>query len=251
MSHAGWIRLAVVVGAVCLLELACRTGLIDHNVVIAPSEMVVALGQLLWSGEINSDIVHTLVVVAIAAAASIIAGFFLGLAIHALPRLRRVLDPLFATYYAVPIFAFYPVMIAIFGLSSIPIVLMGFASGCVAVIIAVLNGLDAVPPVMLKVARIHHMNALATATLLKLPAVAPHLFTGIKLAVSYAFIVVVASEFILSPSGLGHDIAFAYSDFDNDKMYAEMLFLLLIATAINMTLHWWDQRWTRRYARPS
>lgn len=236
-------------GAACLLELACRTGLIDHNVVIAPSEMVAALVQILWSGEVNADIARTLISVAIAAAAAAAVGFLLGLAIHAAPRLRRVLDPLFATYYAVPVFAFYPVMIAIFGISAIPIVLMGFAAGCVAVIIAVLDGLDAVPKVMLKVARVHRMSGFETATRLKLPAVAPHLFTGIKLAVSYAFIAVVASEFILSPAGLGHDIAFAYSDFDNRRMYGLMLLLLAIATAVNMALHFWDRRWARRYGR--
>jgi NitT/TauT family transport system permease protein len=248
MSRAGWIRLVVIVGAVCLLELACRTGLVDKKVVITPSEMVAALGPLLWSGEINGDIVRTLASVAVAATASVVVGFILGLAIHGAPRVRRALDPLFATYYAVPVFAFYPVMIAIFGISAVPIVLMGFAAGCVAVIIAVLDGLDAVPRVLLKLARVQRMNGFRTATRLKLPAVAPHLFTGIKLAVSYAFIAVVASEFILSPAGLGHAIAFAYSDFDNRNMYAEMLLLLIIATSINMALHAWDRRWARRYA---
>ncbi|HEX5419495.1 MAG TPA: ABC transporter permease, partial [Gammaproteobacteria bacterium] len=66
---------------------------------------------------------------------------------------------------------------------------------------------------------------------------------------SYGFITVIASEFILSPAGLGHEIAYAYSDFDNRKMYALMLLLLVIATCINMSLHAWDRRWARRYGR--
>ena len=137
--------------------------------------------------------------------------------IHALPRVRAALDPFFATYYAVPIFIFYPVMIAIFGLSIIPIVLMGVATAIVAMIIATLNGLDRVPRVLTKVARVHRMGALATALRLKLPAAAPHLFTGVKLAVSYGFIAVIASEFLLSAAGLGRDIADAYSDFNNPQ----------------------------------
>ena len=70
----------------------------------------------------------------------------------------QALDPFFATYYAVPIFIFYPVMIAIFGLSIIPIVLMGVATAIVAMIIATLNGLDRVPRVLTKVARVHRMG---------------------------------------------------------------------------------------------
>jgi NitT/TauT family transport system permease protein len=84
---------------------------------------------------------------------------------------------------------------------------------------------------------------------LKLPSAAPHLFTGVKLAVSYGFIAVVASEFILAPAGLGHEIAFAYNDFNNRRMYALMLLLLIVATCVNMVLHGLDQRLARRRGR--
>ena len=47
MSRVGAIRLAVMAAAIGLLELACRTGLIDHRVVIPPSEMADALVRLL------------------------------------------------------------------------------------------------------------------------------------------------------------------------------------------------------------
>ena len=173
-------------------------------------------------------------------------GFALGVVIHALPRVRAALDPFFATYYAVPIFIFYPVMVAIFGLSIIPIVLMGVATAIVAMIIATLNGLDRVPRVLTKVARVHRMGALATAVRLKLPAAAPHLFTGIKLAVSYGFIAVIASEFMLSAAGLGRDIADAYADFNNPRMYGLMLLLLIVATVVNGVLHSLDMRWAQR-----
>jgi len=162
-----------------------------------------------------------------------------------------VLDPLLATYYAVPIFIFYPVLVAIFGLSLVPILLIGVATAMVAMIIATLNGLDRVPRVLSKVARVHRMGRLATALRLQLPAAAPYLFTGVKLSVSYAFIAVIASEFILAPAGLGRDIADAYADFNNPRMYALMLFLLVIATFINMALHAWDLRWAERRGRGS
>jgi NitT/TauT family transport system permease protein len=241
MSRVGWIRIAVLVIAIGLLELCCRLGLIDHRVVIPPSQMADALVRLLISGQANDQIVRTFGIVVVAALISVVAGFALGVVIHALPRVRQALDPFFATYYAVPIFIFYPVMIVIFGLSVIPIVLMG-----VAMIIATLNGLDRVPKVLSKVARVHRMGTIATALLLKLPAAAPHLFTGGKLAVSYAFIGVIASEFILAPAGLGRVISDAYTDFNNRQMYALMLLLIIVATAVNMLLHVVDQRWAER-----
>jgi NitT/TauT family transport system permease protein len=211
--------------------------------------MAVTLVGILASGDINSDIVRTMGVIIIAVALSVIFGFALGLLVHALPRVREALDPFFATYYAVPIFIFYPVLIAIFGLSLAPILLIGVATAIVAMIIATLNGLDRVPRVLTKVARVHRMGRFATAVRLQLPAAAPYLFTGVKLSVSYGFIAVIASEFILAPAGLGRDIADAYADFNNARMYALMLFLLVIATVVNMVLHALDQRWSRRRGR--
>ncbi|HWS07942.1 MAG TPA: hypothetical protein VN362_08915, partial [Xanthobacteraceae bacterium] len=55
-------------------------------------------------------------------------------------------------------------------------------------------------------------------------------------------------EFILSPAGLGRDIADAYSDFNNRRMYALILFLLIIATVVNTVLHALDVRWAERRA---
>jgi NitT/TauT family transport system permease protein len=246
MTRVGLIRLAVIVALVGALEVACRTGLINHRVMIPPSEMAVTLWKLLASGSINADIGRTLGVVVIVIVVSIVLGFALGVVIHALPRLRQALDPLFATYYAVPIFIFYPVLIAIFGLSLIPIVLIGVATAVVAMIIATLNGLDRVPRVLTKVARVHRLGRLATALQLQLPAAAPYLFTGVKLSVSYGFIAVIAAEFILSPAGLGRDIADAYADFNNRRMYALILFLLIIATIVNGALHAFDTRYTER-----
>jgi NitT/TauT family transport system permease protein len=208
--------------------------------------MAEALIQLLISGRVNPEIARTFGIVLIAAVISVVAGFALGVVVHALPRVRQALDPFFATYYAVPIFIFYPVLIVIFGLSVMPIVLMGVATAIVAMVISTLNGLDRVPQVLSKVARVHRMGRTATALLLKLPAAAPHLFTGVKLAVSYAFIGVIASEFILAPAGLGRVISDAYTDFNNRQMYALMLLLIIVATMVNMLLHVLDQRWAER-----
>jgi NitT/TauT family transport system permease protein len=251
MSRIGSLRLAVIVAAIGTLELGCRLGFIDTRVVIPPSEMAVALFDILRSGSMNADLVRTFGSVLAAVSTAVVLGFVLGLVIHAMPRLRRTLEPFFATYYAVPIFIFYPVLVAIFGLSVVPVILIGVAAGSVAMIIATLNGLDRIPAVLVKVARVHRMGRLDTALRLKLPAATPYLFTGVKLAVTYGFIAVIASEFILAPAGVGHEIAFAYNDFNNRRMYGLMLLILIVATFVNMALHAWDQRLARRRGRAS
>jgi NitT/TauT family transport system permease protein len=79
-----------------------------------------------------------------------------------------------------------------------------------------------------------------------LPAALPRLFSGFKLALSYALIGVIAGEFILSGTGLGFAISFAYQSFDNRAMYGLMLFVLLIAVTANGILYVWEGRLARR-----
>jgi NitT/TauT family transport system permease protein len=246
MTRLGWIRLAVVAGFFAALELLCRGGVIAPVTMIAPSQMVVELGRLLAAGTILQDMRQTLTGVAAALVLSVAAGFVLGVALHAAPRVRRAVDPLLATYYAVPFFVFYPVLVAIFGLTQWPVIIVAFMFAVVAMVINTLNGLDRIPRVLTKVARVHDMSALETALKLKLPAAAPHLFTGLKLAVAYSFIGVIACEFIMAASGLGYAIAYAYNNFDNRTMYALMLFVLSLVTAINMALYVWERRIMRR-----
>ena len=115
------------------------------------------------TGQCWPAIAKTLVNVAAACAAAIVVGVALGTLIHRWRALRETLDPLFAAYYAIPVYAFYPLFIVIFGLGDLPQVLIGFMLGLVAVIVNTLNGLDRVPRVLLKTARMHRLGPVATA----------------------------------------------------------------------------------------
>jgi NitT/TauT family transport system permease protein len=244
-----WTRIAVIAGCVLALEIACRAGLINPLTLIPPSAMASAMVELLASGEITGDIAHTFVTVAIAFVASVLVGFIIGALLHELPRVRRAIDPLLVSYYAIPIFVFYPLLVAIFGLNNLPLIAIGFLAAVPAMLIATLLGLDRVPRVLRKAARVHRLGRVATITRVVLPAALPNLFGGIKLALAYSFIGVIAGEFILSSGGLGYGIAYAYESFENRDMYGRMLFVLLVAIVTNGVLYAWETRLNRRRGR--
>jgi NitT/TauT family transport system permease protein len=243
------LRIAVVLGAFLAVELLSRIGAIPRVMMIPPSEMLIALVRLLLSGRMNVHIAITLRNVGIALTSALLLGFVGGVVVHALPRLRRILDPLFASYYSIPIFVFYPLFIVIFGMGSIPLIIMGFLSAVVAMVINTLNGLDRVPRVFRKTAQVFQMTRARAVRLIILPAAAANIFTGIKLAVAYAFIGVIAAEFILSGGGIGYQISFTYYAFDNNTMYALILLILVLVTVINMSLYVWEKRLLTRMGR--
>ena len=79
---------------------------------------------------------------------------------------------------------------------------------------------------------IYHMGPVAAALRINLPSAIPYLFTGVKLAIAYCFIGVIAAEFIMASSGLGYSISYAFNNFDNGTMYALMLFVIVLVTVV-------------------
>jgi NitT/TauT family transport system permease protein len=240
---AGFFLLAAAVAA---LEAACRTGLIDRQSVLPPSEMVAAMIEALRQKQILLAVASTGLNVLAAALMAILGGFAAGVTIRASRFLRNGIEPLLVSYYAVPTFIFYPVFVVLFGVGKLAIIAIAFCLGVVAMITATLTGLDAVPPVLMRTATVMRLGWLQRNGLIMLPATLPHLFTGARLAIAYAFIGVIASEFILSGEGLGYDIAYAYNNFDNRPMYGLMLLVLLSVAAINAALDAADRHLRRK-----
>ena len=244
-----WLRVAVIGAAVAALEFLCRAGIVTRLTMIPPSEMAAALYQILADGRFFADMRFTAQNTAAAMALSIVTGFGLGALVHALPRLRRVLEPLFSAYYAVPTFVLYPLMIVAFGIGATSLIVMGAMFGVIAMVVNTLIGLDRVPASFAKTARVMRLGGLRTMLLVQLPAALPSLLTGIKLAVAYSVIGVIAGEFILATAGVGKRIAFAYNDFDTRTMYALLLLIIGTVMVLNAFLHHWEQRLHRRWGR--
>src|SRR6476659_7561349 len=145
MSRLRIYQFAVIAGFILLLEALCLAG----------------------------DIGKSLANVLLAFGAAFVIGIATGTILHGYRTARDILDPLFATYYAIPVFAFYPLFIVIFGLGDGPQLLIGFLLGVVAVIVTILNGLDRVPSVLKKTAQISRLSPLQTAMQVTLPFCAP------------------------------------------------------------------------------
>jgi NitT/TauT family transport system permease protein len=226
---------------VLLLEALCLAGIIDKITMPPPHRIAIDFVRLMLSGTLFPDIVKSMANVMLAFVLAYVLGIVIGTVLHGYKTVRDTLDPLFATYYAIPIFAFYPLFIVIFGLGDGPQVLIGFMLGIVAVIVTTLNGLDRVPRVLRKTALIGRLSPFETAMKVTLPFCAPYLLTAAKLALAYAFIGVIGSEFILARSGMGYEISFAYTNFDNQTMYPLIVLILLLSILMNGLLSRWEK----------
>ena len=105
-------------------------------------------------------------------------------------------------------FIFYLLLIVAFGVGRTALIVMGAMFGVVAMIVNTTIGLDRVPSVITRTASVMRLSPLRRLLLVRLPAASPYLVTGVKLAVAYSVIGIVAGEFILATAGIGKRIAF-------------------------------------------
>ena len=241
MRKVTLVQVGIVAGLVLLLEALCLAGIIDKITMPPPHRIVVDFVRLMIAGKLWPEIGKSMGNVLIAFAVAYALGIVTGTVLHGYKGVRDTLDPLFATYYAIPVFAFYPLFIVMFGLGDGPQVLIGILLGVVAVIVTTLNGLDRVPPVLRKAARIARLTPLQTALRVTLPFCAPYLLSAAKLALAYAFIGVIGSEFIMAKNGMGYEIGYAYTNFDNATMYPLILLILLFSIIMNGVLTRWEK----------
>ncbi len=226
------IRISLLISAVMLLEVLCQIGVISPLQLTAPSTMVTTLIDMMGEPQFWGHASKTVRNIFIAIILATVLGFLIGLLLYRVQRLRRATEPIIASYYALPFFVLYPLAIVIVGMNDISIIIMGFAYALVAMITNTLSGLDRIPPVLSKTGRSFRMGRLQTAVLIQLPAAAPYLFTGVKLVLGYGMAGVIGSEFILSTSGIGYSIAFAYEGFESERMYGLLLFVILMVTIL-------------------
>jgi len=241
MRKVTLVQVGIVTGLVLLLEALCLAGVIDKITMPPPHRIVVDFVRLMIAGKLWPEIGKSMGNVLIAFVIAYVLGILIGTVLHGYKGVRDTLDPLFATYYAIPVFAFYPLFIVMFGLGDGPQVLIGILLGVVAVIVTTLNGLDRVPQVLRKTARIARLTPLQTALRVTLPFCAPYLLSAAKLALAYAFIGVIGSEFIMAKNGMGYEIGYAYTNFDNATMYPLILLILLFSIVMNGVLTRWEK----------
>lgn len=175
--------------------------------------------------------------IVIAFVCAMVVGCVVAIVLHGLPRVRSALEPLIASYYALPFFVLYPLLIVLLGMNAAPIIAIGFLYAVMAVIVGTMSGLDRIPAVLRRTGRVCRLSPIQQALYISLPAAAPYVFTGAKLAFGYAITGVLGSEFILSTSGFGYQISYAYNNFSDKRMYALLLFLLIVVSLLTAVIH--------------
>lgn len=163
-------------------------------------------------------------------------GVALGMVMGRSAFVAGLLDPFFSGTYAVPKLALFPIFIFVFGIGSLSKVALIFLECLYPIVIMTYHGARDVNRVLLWSAQ--NMGASRAQILWRVvvPAAAPFIFAGFRVALPVAMIVVVITEMISSADGLGYLVIYALSSLKTDSMLAVVIAISLLGLALDRAL---------------
>lgn len=230
-AAAPWLPpVALLVGLVALWELVVVLADIPDYVLPAPSEVAAALVR-------NADVLagHTVstlttAVVGLVAGASV--GVGLAFAMAASTSLRAALYPLVVVSQSIPMVVLAPLFVVWFGFGLLPRLLVVALVSFFPVAVATVGALTSADRDQVDLVRAMGGSRRDVMRHVLLPGAVPGLFTGLKVAASYAMFAAVVGEWIGASSGLGLYLERSRASFATDQMFAAVVVIAAVSVLL-------------------
>lgn len=182
-------------------------GLVPPRVLPSPADVVVRFGSLIVEPFSGSTLAgHTVASLQrwlLGVAAGILVGVPVGIILGWLPPLRAVITPTFELLRYIPPFAWVPIAVLWLGASTTTQALIVFIAAFPACVINAQLGVSQVDGILVRAARTLGAGSVTMLRRVVLPAAAPSIFTGIRIAVSNGWMALVGAELVVGKEGLG------------------------------------------------
>jgi NitT/TauT family transport system permease protein len=195
----------------------------------APSSIVEAMTG--WWSELLQHSLVTLYETLVGFALSIAIGIPLAIAVVYSPILQKTIYPILLALQSVPKVAIAPLLLLWIGFGALPKILVVFLVCFFPIVVATATGLTSAPPALMDLIRSLSASQYQTFVKIRFPTAMPHIFVGLKIAITFAVIGAVIGEFVGSESGLGYLILVSSSQSRTPLAFAA-LFVLTIMSII-------------------
>jgi len=225
--------LAAPVALLAIWQLACITGLAPPQVLVPPADVARSLWDMAQSGELGRHVGESLYRLVLGFVIGAGAGLIFGVGI-ALSRLAEaVLSPLFLTLWQVPVIAFIPTMVMFLGINEPFKIAIVAIAAFFPIALATFDAVRGVPKSWFEVARVYRTRLPDLILRILIPATVPGVLTGLRIALTRAWIVLVAAEILAADSGIGQMMEMGRQLFQLDVVLAGVIVSGVIGFALD------------------
>lgn len=181
----------------------------------------------------GSDVVPSLTRFLLGYLLAIVAGIGLGVLLGRLRTLDRAFQPMVQFLRSISPTGLVPLTIALMGLGNAPkIWLIGFV--CMfPVLLNTIDGVRGIETGLEDVGRTFRLTRRQRIFAIQLPSASPQIFAGMRLALAYAFIMMVLTELIGATDGIGFVTLNAQQSFQVPLLWSGMILLGILGALLN------------------
>lgn len=225
-----------------LWEILAQTSIIDARFFPAPSSILYYLFFISPGEGIVTDIYATLFRIFWGYLLGCSLGLLVGVAMGLSSKMKWAIYPLVVVTYPIPKIAILPLIMLIFGLGDLSKVVVVMIGSFFLVLMNTLHGVESMPRIFHDVANIYDVGRKNFILRIVLPAALPSIFTGLKLAIGYSLVIVVAAEFSGANEGVGYLIWQSWETFSIKSMYAGIFVLAIMGFVFTFGLEWLEKK---------
>ena len=205
-----------------------RAGFIEVRFFPAPSTILAKLWELLFTQGFWVDLGVSLRRMFIGFFMGAIPGLVVGLAMGLFRPVRVIFQPLVAALYPLPKIAILPLILLMFGIGELSKYVIVAIGVFFLMTINTFAGVMNIPPILFDVARNLRASRLKIYLTVALPGALPGIFTGLRLCMGVALLLLVAAEFVGAEEGVGYRIWWAWSVFWVTNMYVGLAVIAVL-----------------------
>lgn len=213
-----------------------QTGLINPGLLPSPLAVLARFWHGLLDGDLGINILMSLERVLagllIGTAAAVPVGFLIGW----YRPVRRLIDPLINFFRALPPIALIPLVIVYLGIGEIAKIAILFYASFFAAVIVMYEGMAAISPIYIRVARTLGASDLEIFWRVMVPLTVPHMLVALRVALGVCWATLVAAELVAAQQGLGAMIQNASSFFDLNTIYLGIICIGALALLMDTIL---------------
>jgi NitT/TauT family transport system permease protein len=235
-AYAAFERSAAIIIFLLLWEFAPRLGLINRTFLPPFSEVVVAGYQFAASGDLWPHVWVSVLRALGGFGLGVVTAVPLGILLGWYKGVDRFLNPLLQLLRQTNPVSLFPVFILFFGIGYLTKVAIIYWVVVWPILLGTISGIRYVDPALVKYARSVGLNDRQLFVRVVIPSSIPSLITGMRLAVTYSFLMLVVSEMVGANSGLGYLVVNSQYLMSIHLLYVGVIILALLGILANYAL---------------
>lgn len=207
-----------------------------------PSAVAQAFVSLVGSGELQSYMTSSLLVLTYASILAIVVGVLLGVVMGRYAIVEWAADVYVSALYSTPMVAVVPLIVLWFGFKIPAKVVIVFSFMVFPVLLNTVEGVKNVDRNLQEVARSFCSSESQLWRHLIIPSAIPFIVAGIRLAIGRGLVGMIVAEFYTSVTGLGYMIVRYANALETDKLFVPIVVVMLLGVGLMSLAKWLEGR---------